>query len=69
MFVPATEVGQHRGRPKTPRARYEKAIIICAVCPVREECLETALAEGWINGVWGGMTPDDRKIILQQRQR
>jgi hypothetical protein len=35
----------------------------CAGCPVRELCLEDALYTGSV-GVWGGLTVDERKDIL-----
>lgn len=41
---------------------------ICAVCPVREECLEFALATRQEDGVWGGMTETERRR-LRRRQR
>jgi WhiB family redox-sensing transcriptional regulator len=41
---------------------------ICAVCPVRAECLEFALANKEAHGVWGGMSPAERRK-LQRRGR
>jgi WhiB family redox-sensing transcriptional regulator len=41
---------------------------ICAVCPVREECLEFALATRQEDGVWGGLTETERRR-LRRRQR
>lgn len=41
---------------------------ICAVCPVREPCLEEALNDG-LKGVWGGTTERRRQIIRAQRRR
>jgi WhiB family redox-sensing transcriptional regulator len=32
----------------------------CASCPVRQECLDYALAVPHDNGVWGGLTPRER---------
>ena len=32
----------------------EEAKVICAVCPVRQACLEHALAHREREGVWGG---------------
>ena len=44
---------------------------ICSSCPVREDCLETALSVGpaddW--GIWGGMTLNQRQEIRRQRKR
>ncbi len=44
------------------------AVAVCAVCPVREECLEFALATRQDDGVWGGMTETDRKRLRRRRQ-
>ena len=34
---------------------------ICQGCPVRGECLDQALAEGYQHGIWGGLTADERR--------
>lgn len=39
----------------------------CAGCPVRSECLETALADPGLRGVWGGTTVRERHKIRKQR--
>jgi len=47
---------------------YEPAKRICAACPVRPECLEYALAAGeWRHGVWGGMSPRERRAEARRR--
>lgn len=38
-----------------------RAKAICRVCPVREECLETALAIKEPYGIWGGLTEQERR--------
>lgn len=35
---------------------------VCAGCPVKRQCLEYALKEGEINGIWGGLDPAERKL-------
>jgi WhiB family redox-sensing transcriptional regulator len=40
-----------------------KARAICAVCPVRQECLEYALADTELAGVWGGTSERERKTM------
>lgn len=42
---------------------------ICAVCPVRQACLEHALAHRERDGIWGGATERERRRILRQRRK
>jgi len=37
-----------------------KAQRICADCGVRQQCLEFAMQNGEVHGVWGGTTPEER---------
>jgi WhiB family redox-sensing transcriptional regulator len=63
------------GKGQHLRHRTERAKRFCAVCPVRRECLELALAKegnaaaGARYGVWGGCTPAERRRIWDERQR
>ncbi|HEX2848975.1 MAG TPA: WhiB family transcriptional regulator [Acidimicrobiales bacterium] len=43
------------------------ALAICAVCPVREQCLEWALATRQHDGIWGGTTDSERRRIRRRR--
>ena len=40
---------------------------LCESCPVRQECLETALADVSLSGMWGGTTPVERKAMRQPK--
>jgi Transcription factor WhiB len=40
---------------------------ICAQCPVRLPCLEEALARDLTWGIWGGLTPRERKKERDRR--
>jgi WhiB family redox-sensing transcriptional regulator len=40
---------------------------ICAACPVRERCLEYALANRIEHGVWGGASERQRRRLLKKR--
>lgn len=39
---------------------------ICATCPVREPCLEFALASNQSLGIWGGTTPNERRRLRRE---
>jgi WhiB family redox-sensing transcriptional regulator len=41
---------------------------ICNACPVREECLQYALSDPDIYGIWGGLTRKER-LAERRRQR
>lgn len=47
----------------------EQAKALCATCPIRVRCLDTALdrAEPW--GVWGGEIFDQGVVIARKRSR
>jgi len=40
---------------------------ICEDCPVRQECLQTALADRNLYGVWGGTTQAERRRFHRRR--
>jgi WhiB family redox-sensing transcriptional regulator len=42
---------------------------ICALCPVREPCLEYAVGSREKDGVWGGMTARERRRLVRQRRK
>jgi len=47
----------------------DEAKSICALCPVREPCLEFALSTREKNGVWGGLTERERRRVLRRRRK
>ncbi len=47
----------------------EAAKAICELCPVREPCLEYALATREKEGVWGGFTARERRRLVRQRRK
>lgn len=50
------ELGQNTNEHKMARE-------LCKQCPVRQQCLEYALRENIVHGVWGGLTPNERKAL------
>lgn len=46
---------------KSEWAKTIRAKLVCRQCPVRSECLSYALENNEMHGVWGGMTPTQRK--------
>lgn len=43
-------------------ARQAQAKAICMECPVRAECLEWAKDNDEREGIWGGLTPQERGV-------
>lgn len=41
--------------------QIEDALAVCARCPVVDACLQWALETNQEQGVWGGMTEDERR--------
>ena len=45
----------------------EQARAICEGCQVREQCLQMALTDSNLYGVWGGTTKAERRRMQRQR--
>lgn len=43
--------------------KSQQARDVCSRCPVINECLEFALTNGEVNGIWGGTTHEQRKEL------
>jgi WhiB family transcriptional regulator, redox-sensing transcriptional regulator len=41
--------------------QVDRAKAICAACPVRRDCLAFALRIGQADGIWGGLTEEERR--------
>jgi WhiB family redox-sensing transcriptional regulator len=46
-----------------------RAKAICARCDIQRECLHYALGAGSVQGVWGGMTEEERRRLLRRNRR
>ncbi|TQN27753.1 WhiB family redox-sensing transcriptional regulator [Haloactinospora alba] len=44
----------------------ELAKAICRTCTVRQQCLLWALRSGEAHGVWGGTTPEERRLMRRE---
>lgn len=55
------------GRAAVGQAEVAKAY--CHGCPSREPCLDFALASNQQLGIWGGTSPDERRLISNRRRR
>jgi WhiB family transcriptional regulator, redox-sensing transcriptional regulator len=63
LFFPiATGVG-------AAASQITKAQRICASCRVRQQCLDFAMRNGEINGIWGGTTPEERIRVRRRDMR
>ena len=54
--------------PRDPD-RVRKALALCAVCDVEEECLDFAIEMRQDYGIWGGMTDRQRKKERKRRTK
>jgi WhiB family redox-sensing transcriptional regulator len=54
--------------PLSP-ATVTQAKTVCGECPVRAACLAYACATGQDAGIWGGMTEEERRVLLRSRLR
>ena len=50
--------GNHQLDIKMARSR-------CGGCPVRQECRDYALQAGEEHGIWGGLTPQERRALAR----
>ncbi|MDO5721537.1 MAG: WhiB family transcriptional regulator [Actinomycetaceae bacterium] len=55
-------------RGSTRRRRAAAAKAICQTCPVLNECREHALRVHEPYGVWGGMTEEERREIINRKR-
>ena len=59
---------ERRGRPNPdPDSGYGPARAICRGCDVSRECLTYALRFNIDHGMWGGLTPRERRRIRRSR--
>jgi len=61
FFHPEGERGPRR------RNRENAAKAVCATCPVIQQCRDQALSIQEPYGIWGGLSEDDRAMILDRK--
>ncbi|WP_310729241.1 WhiB family transcriptional regulator [Streptomyces sp. N2A] len=49
--------------------QIEEAKAVCRRCPVMARCLEWALESGQADGVWGGLSEDERRAMKRRGAR
>jgi WhiB family redox-sensing transcriptional regulator len=59
LFFPPT----HSERREERHVRERRAKAICAVCGVRQQCLDYAMAVGEAHGIWGGLNEGERRAL------
>ena len=50
-------------------SNHDAALAVCARCPVVEPCLDLALKDELLVGVWGGTTEDQRHRLRDSEVR
>lgn len=55
--------------PVGDRVTYVAAIAVCAECPVRQACLDYAVANRIKFGVWGGLNEHRRRALTGSTRR
>ncbi|MCZ0983757.1 WhiB family transcriptional regulator [Streptomyces diastatochromogenes] len=49
--------------------QIEEAKAVCRRCPVMGQCLQWALESGQDDGVWGGLSEDERRAMKRRAAR
>jgi WhiB family redox-sensing transcriptional regulator len=61
LFFPSSE---HRSS-----RQLEEAKAVCAACPVRRDCLQSAVKIGVAHGVWGGLSELELRSLNRRLSR
>jgi WhiB family transcriptional regulator, redox-sensing transcriptional regulator len=51
------------------RAELAAAKAVCSDCPVQTECLQYALTAGPVQGIWGGLSEEERRLLRQRKAK
>lgn len=55
--------------PEKSQAQACRAKCVCSMCPVKDKCLDEAIANGERFGIWGGKDTQERKKIARERRK
>jgi WhiB family redox-sensing transcriptional regulator len=45
-------------------SKVARAKMICSICPVKKQCLDFAISNNIEEGIFGGLTFDERKSLV-----
>jgi WhiB family transcriptional regulator, redox-sensing transcriptional regulator len=62
LFFPISSAGP-------AETQITRAKLICAECGVRQKCLDFAMSNAQVYGIWGGTTPEDRQRERRRQRR
>jgi WhiB family transcriptional regulator, redox-sensing transcriptional regulator len=62
LFFPVSAVG-----PGTSQISRAKAI--CGRCAIRQQCLDYAVTTRQPDGIWGGASEAERRLIVARRRK
>ena len=60
--------GRHEPRPHGFPASARRAVAICKTCPVMAECAEYAIERREVYGIYGGLTPFERREMRRKER-
>lgn len=66
LFFLQDDTEADRTRPGFLTWEIRMAKLVCQKCPVRQPCLEEALANPGLQGVWGGTTGNERRRLRRE---
>lgn len=67
LFFADTEE-QYENPERVNRVNASLAKLVCYTCPVKDMCAAYALEADEEYGVWGGLSPEDRRAIKRLRR-
>ncbi|MFD0209170.1 WhiB family transcriptional regulator [Streptomyces hirsutus] len=57
----------HSSRTTPLKEAATQAKTLCAQCPVREACATYAIRNDYRDGIWGGLTADERDQLAREQ--